>query len=132
MIFKNESTNLKNVYDIVNAGSRNRFTIKTNSGHLLVHKVGGGGYEADDYGRAPGNIPANHQKAISKILSIFKSKYGIEIGKLIKFSNGIMAEQTVSAFAGKSWALLDELGNNIAMYYPKDKFEIIIIPNNTF
>ena len=44
MIFKNESTNLKNVYDIVNAGSRNRFTIKTNSGHLLVHNSGYGGW----------------------------------------------------------------------------------------
>lgn len=32
--------NLKDVYDIVNAGSRNRFTIKTKSGHLIVHNSG--------------------------------------------------------------------------------------------
>jgi DNA polymerase len=28
------------VYDIMNAGPRNRFTIKTNSGHLIVHNCG--------------------------------------------------------------------------------------------
>jgi DNA polymerase len=28
------------VYDIVNAGPRNRFTVKTNSGHLIVHNCG--------------------------------------------------------------------------------------------
>jgi DNA polymerase elongation subunit (family B) len=37
---KKESTNLSTVYDIVNAGPHNRFTIKTNSGHLLVHNSG--------------------------------------------------------------------------------------------
>ena len=41
---KNELTNLKNVYDIVNAGPRNRFTIKTTSGHMLVHNSGYGGW----------------------------------------------------------------------------------------
>ena len=35
-----ESTNLSPVYDIANAGPRNRFTIKTDSGHLIVHNCG--------------------------------------------------------------------------------------------
>ena len=35
-----ESQNLRSVYDIVNAGARNRFTIKTDSGHLIVHNCG--------------------------------------------------------------------------------------------
>jgi len=34
------STNSSDVYDIVNAGPRHRFTIKTDSGHLLVHNSG--------------------------------------------------------------------------------------------
>lgn len=41
--FKNSNSelqSLKNVYDIVNAGPRNRFTIKTNRGHLIVHNCG--------------------------------------------------------------------------------------------
>ena len=37
---KRESNFSKPVYDIVNAGRRHRFTIKTNSGHLLVHNSG--------------------------------------------------------------------------------------------
>ena len=37
---KPESTRSKNVYDIVNAGNLHRFTIKTNSGHLIVHNSG--------------------------------------------------------------------------------------------
>lgn len=39
-IYKKESKNLSYVYDIVNAGPRHRFTIKTNSGHLIVHNSG--------------------------------------------------------------------------------------------
>jgi DNA polymerase family A len=35
-----ESSNLSPVYDIVNAGPRNRFTIKTDDGHLIVHNCG--------------------------------------------------------------------------------------------
>jgi len=35
-----ELTSLSLVYDIANAGPRNRFTIKTNSGHLIVHNCG--------------------------------------------------------------------------------------------
>lgn len=35
--------NLKPVYDIAHAGPRNRFTIRTNSGHLLVHNCNFGG-----------------------------------------------------------------------------------------
>jgi hypothetical protein len=42
--YNKESSNLRNVYDIVNAGDRHRFTIKTNSGHLLVHNSGYGGW----------------------------------------------------------------------------------------
>jgi DNA polymerase len=38
--FKTESPSLSDVYDIMNAGPRNRFTIKTNSGHLIVHNCG--------------------------------------------------------------------------------------------
>lgn len=34
---KSESTNLKRVYDLANAGPRRRFTIKTDSGFLVVH-----------------------------------------------------------------------------------------------
>lgn len=41
---KQESMPLRNVYDVVNAGPRNRFTIKTKSGHLLVHNSGYGGW----------------------------------------------------------------------------------------
>ena len=41
---KDESQNLRNVYDIVNAGHRHRFTIKTDSGHLIVHNSGYGGW----------------------------------------------------------------------------------------
>lgn len=40
---KSESTNLRDVYDIVNAGPRHRFTIKTDSGYLVVHNSGYGG-----------------------------------------------------------------------------------------
>lgn len=44
---KNESTSLSVVYDIVNAGPLHRFTIRTNSGHLIVHNSGyQGGYGA--------------------------------------------------------------------------------------
>lgn len=39
-----ESNSLRTVYDIVNAGPRNRFTIKTNSGHLIVHNSGYAGW----------------------------------------------------------------------------------------
>ena len=42
--FKQKSKLLKPVYDIVNAGPRNRFTIRTNSGYLLVHNSGYGGW----------------------------------------------------------------------------------------
>lgn len=42
--YKKESTNLKSVYDIVNAGDLNRFTIRTDSGHLLVHNSGYAGW----------------------------------------------------------------------------------------
>lgn len=41
---KLESPTSKVVYDIVNAGPRHRFTIKTDSGHLLVHNSGYGGW----------------------------------------------------------------------------------------
>ena len=41
---RNESTNLRNVFDIVNAGPRSRFTIKTDSGHMVVHNSGYGGW----------------------------------------------------------------------------------------
>ena len=44
---KNALKTLKNVYDIVNAGPRHRFTIKTDTGHLIVHNSGyQGGYGA--------------------------------------------------------------------------------------
>lgn len=42
--FKTELNTLSDVYDIVNAGPRNRFTIKTNSGHLIVHNSGYAGW----------------------------------------------------------------------------------------
>jgi len=38
--WKTESGNLKIVYDIAHAGPRNRFTIKTSKGHLIVHNSG--------------------------------------------------------------------------------------------
>ena len=38
--YKSKLTPFENVYDIVNAGPRNRFTIKTDSGHLIVHNSG--------------------------------------------------------------------------------------------
>lgn len=41
---KTELTNSKSVFDIVNAGPRNRFTIRTESGHLIVHNCGYGGW----------------------------------------------------------------------------------------
>lgn len=37
---RKESTSLNTVYDIANAGPLHRFTIKTKSGHLLVHNSG--------------------------------------------------------------------------------------------
>lgn len=37
---KSESKNLSPVYDIMNSGPRNRFTIKSDSGHLIVHNCG--------------------------------------------------------------------------------------------
>lgn len=40
MIWKKKSKNWSPVYDIVNAGNLHRFTIKTNSGHLIVHNSG--------------------------------------------------------------------------------------------
>lgn len=40
---KKESKNWSDVYDIAFAGPRNRFTIKSNSGHLIVHNCGYGG-----------------------------------------------------------------------------------------
>ena len=40
MTLKNRLRNYENVYDIVNAGNLHRFTIKTNSGHLIVHNSG--------------------------------------------------------------------------------------------
>ena len=40
---KTASQTLSPVYDIAHAGPRNRFTIKTNSGHLIVHNCGYGG-----------------------------------------------------------------------------------------
>lgn len=39
-ICKPYSTSMSRVYDIALAGPRNRFTIKTNSGHLIVHNCG--------------------------------------------------------------------------------------------
>lgn len=36
----NASENWSTVYDIVNAGPNNRFTIKTDNGHLIVHNSG--------------------------------------------------------------------------------------------
>lgn len=41
---RKKSEDFANVFDIVNAGPRNRFTIKTDSGHLLVHNSGFGGW----------------------------------------------------------------------------------------
>lgn len=40
---KTESTNLNHVYDIVNAGRNNRFTVLTDSGAMVVHNCGFGG-----------------------------------------------------------------------------------------
>jgi len=37
---KKGSKNLSPVYDIMNSGPRNRFTIKTDSGHIIVHNCG--------------------------------------------------------------------------------------------
>lgn len=39
-----ELTNWSDVYDIAHAGPRNRFTIRTNSGHVIVHNCGFGGW----------------------------------------------------------------------------------------
>jgi len=41
---KKKIRNSENVYDIMNVGPRNRFTIKTDSGHLLVHNSGYAGW----------------------------------------------------------------------------------------
>lgn len=40
---KTESTSLNHVYDIVNAGRNNRFTVLTDSGAMVVHNCGFGG-----------------------------------------------------------------------------------------
>lgn len=54
--FRRKSITYANVYDVINAGPRNRFTIKTDSGHLIVHNSGYRGwvgawkaFGADDY-----------------------------------------------------------------------------------
>lgn len=41
---RGELPNLSDVYDIAHAGPRNRFVIRTNSGHLIVHNCGFGGW----------------------------------------------------------------------------------------
>ena len=43
-ICNKSSTTLESVYDIALAGPRSRFTIRTNSGHLIVHNSGYGGW----------------------------------------------------------------------------------------
>ena len=86
-------------------------------GQLQVHKVGGFEYETVDYGIAP----KDPKKAIKKILDILKNKHGIEIGKVIKFRDGLKAEQTLSEYSGKAWAIMDEFGDTAAMYYPKEQ-----------
>jgi DNA polymerase len=42
--FRHSSICTSRVYDIANAGPQNRFTIRTDSGHLLVHNCGFGGW----------------------------------------------------------------------------------------
>jgi len=42
--FRHGSRNLKPVYDIAHAGPRNRFTVATARGHLVVHNCGFGGW----------------------------------------------------------------------------------------
>ena len=39
-IWKQRMSSYEDVYDITNAGPRNRFTVKTNSGHLICHNCG--------------------------------------------------------------------------------------------
>lgn len=41
---KPEFLSWRSVYDIADAGPRNRFTIRTNTGHLIVHNCGFGGW----------------------------------------------------------------------------------------
>ena len=38
--YRTKSTSWSPVYDIMNAGPRNRFTVKSDSGHLIVHNCG--------------------------------------------------------------------------------------------
>lgn len=40
---KQESPSLRPVYDLANAGLRNRFTVRTDNGHMVVHNCGFGG-----------------------------------------------------------------------------------------
>lgn len=39
-LLKKKTERFENVYDILNSGPRNRFTIRTRSGHLIVHNCG--------------------------------------------------------------------------------------------
>ena len=53
---KSESTNLRPVFDILNSGPRNRFTILTDAGPLIVHNCGflGGPGSFETFGRVYG------------------------------------------------------------------------------
>lgn len=89
MTLKKLSKNYETVYDIVNAGPRNRFTIKTNSGHLIVHNSGYQGgkgawkaFGADEYFPSDDDM----QKAIdawrAASPNIVKFWYGVQCAAL--------------------------------------------------
>lgn len=90
---KNASTNLSDVYDIVNAGPRSRFTILTESGHLIVHNSGYQGglgawknFGADEF-MSDDEIKANIKKWRDESPMIVKFWYGLEEAAVAAIQN---------------------------------------------
>lgn len=80
------SQNWRDVYDIAYAGPRNRFTIRTNSGHLIVHNCGFGGgvgalvtmaaaYQMDLDALAPVVLPLATPKQLQKAYKAWRRAF---------------------------------------------------------
>ena len=86
----------QSVYDLLNAGPRNRFTIKTNSGWLIVHNCGyqGGVAGFQTFAKAYGVRMADHWITIQKTIRtelVEKAHYNLE-----KFGRPQLADLEIS------------------------------------